>query len=926
MMHPLKTKHSSILMFLITLGFLVFIFSYSSRGQTSKIATPGQTPASSTPKKSRQRPDPKQCPSCPEPSQQKIYAPTIGLTEALDSQIVLNNRSPNVMDVTPTFYTEDGSTIVGEAVQLQPTEIRFVDIKKLIPAQHRGQHTWGGMSLSYTGNVLEVWAQITLTGVGGTASTDVTFSVLDGRGSDVQEAVWWMPERGTAVIALGNSSETALRTIVQFSGGESQDVDIAPFATKYIRRRTQDRSSPNSLSEGAAEAVKLTTVGPSGSLRVVGVVTSDNQKFTSSIRFYDPQGAVQPHLFATNLRLKNTLPRMVLKNTSDTEVSAQPRFRPATGEGSGVVELPALMLKPQEVVEVDLRSLMSNIADRTDLDSVSVQVTNSGRPGSLIGALNSVGTITHTFYDVPLRDSGRTRNLTGSYPWRVDKDYTTIVTITNVGDQPAKFHVDVRYPGGSYYLAPQELAIGETATFNLREMQAAQKPDNKGNKFLKSVSSGQFHWSVAPTPGNPKLVGRAEVVSTSEKVSSSYSCPVCCPDSGPYGDWTDGGPLYVDGFEAIGSSGQYYDCYWYVTYTGSFPMSAQWVATSSIATNESGPGYDTTVHGLSAGSTSLMGEWDYQYNFSDGMDCYYQFDHSGGDTPVAVNDVKIMFNGADVTNQTRDVIVGQQISLSLQVLPSTSSATNIQWTVPGNRIANYVATSANGSVTPLSNLQSAQLSFYWVDGANGRQVTVTGKVAGVTFNKTTTFNVKRPTASVTTTTDDVYANQLSIKITFGHDFVPGISFVQTVTYPQGFTGTTQWVQIATPLRRRKTNAGVWQRWSGAGLDTIYPYWGSGNTNDSPSTFLDASHNDGYIIVEKSMNDSFDMYLMFKPSGTNSIWVPLRKVSWFWSATGTYNQTTITLVSKNHSVNPASTDSVTHPQWTRNAANNQWINE
>jgi hypothetical protein len=326
-----------------------------------------------------------------------------------------------------------------------------------------------------------------LTGVSGTGSTDVTFSILDGRGSDVQEAVWWMPERGTATIALGNSSDTPLHTTVQFADGESQQVDIAPFCTRYIRRRAQGRKGANSLSDGTAEAAKLTTIGPAGSLRVVGVVTSDNQKFTSSIRFYEPKGAVQPHLFATNLRLKDTSPRMVLKNTSDTEVTAQPRFRPAAGEGGNVVELPSLTLRPQEVVEVDLSPLVRVAADRTDLDSVSVQVTNTGSPGSLIGALNSIGVDAHTLYDVPLRDSGRSRNRTGSYPWRIDDDYTTIVTITNVGDQPAKFHVDVRYPGGSYYLAPRELAIGETATFDLREMQLSQRPDHKGFAHLFKI-------------------------------------------------------------------------------------------------------------------------------------------------------------------------------------------------------------------------------------------------------------------------------------------------------------------------------------------------------------------------------------------------------------------------------------------------------
>lgn len=626
-MQPFRMKYLSILLLFASLGLIPFTLSYSAKSRADK-AMPQRT--------SIPGPDAKQCPSCPEPSQQTIYAPTIGLPEASGGQIVLNNRSPKVMDVVPTFYMEDGTAMMGKTIQLQPTEIRFLDIQKLIPAQHRGRHSWGGMSLSYTGHVLEVWAQITLTRVGGAGSADVTFSVVDGRGSDVQEAVWWMPERGAAAIALGNSSGTPLHTTIQFTNGEYQDVDIAPFATKYIRLRAQGRSGPGTLPGGSAEAVRLTTTGAPGSLRAVGVVTSTNRDYTSSIRFYDPQGVVQPHLFATNLRLKNSLPRMVLKNTSDTEVTAQPRFRPAAGEGGVVVELPPLKLNAQEAVEVDLGPLVIAAAGRSDLESVSVQVTNTGSPGSLIGALNSLRTDTGTFYDVPLRDSGKTRNLTGSYPWRVDNDYTTVVTITNVGEQPAKFHVDVRYPGGSYYLAPRELAVGETAAFDLREMRAGQKPDHKANKFPGWVASGQFHWSVAPTPGEPKLIGRAEVVSSTKGVSSSYSCPVCCPDAGPYGGWVAGATLFVDGFAARTSSGEYHDCYGYITSSGAIWMNRQWTDDTTVATNDPGNGYETTLHGLSAGFTNLIGEFGQQYYDNDGMDCYYRYYDAHDYSPTVV--------------------------------------------------------------------------------------------------------------------------------------------------------------------------------------------------------------------------------------------------------------------------------------------------
>ncbi|HKP37389.1 MAG TPA: hypothetical protein VJT71_11060 [Pyrinomonadaceae bacterium] len=151
------------------------------------------------------------CSSCPPPSLRRIYAPAIELSEAARCEIVLNSRSANPVDVTPIFYTISGNAIVGNPVQLQPAEIRFIPVEELMPQSLRGRHRGGGLALSYTGNVLEVWAQITFHGVGG-GSVDETFNILEEPGSDMREAVWLMPGKSTAVIALGNSSDSNIRT------------------------------------------------------------------------------------------------------------------------------------------------------------------------------------------------------------------------------------------------------------------------------------------------------------------------------------------------------------------------------------------------------------------------------------------------------------------------------------------------------------------------------------------------------------------------------------------------------------------------------------------------------------------------------------------------------------------------------------------
>jgi hypothetical protein len=577
-----------------------------------------------------------QCPTCSPPTQQTIYAPTIGLPEATGSEIVLNCRSSQTMTVTPTFYTADGEAIIGSPFQMQPSEMRFVTVESLIPPEHRGQHLWGGMSLSYTGRTLEMWAQITLRGLNGIGSADVTFSILTNRGTNTQEAVWYMPNgNSTAILALGNSSNSTIQTRLQYSNGEIQDVSIAPFATRYIRRQN-------------GNSVKLTTTGPAGSLKATGFVTNNSQNFTSGIRFYETQAIVQPNLFATNFKVRNHASHLLLKNTSATSVTTQARFRPTSGTGAAV-ELSSVTINAGETVELNLQPLISAAANRTDLDSVSVQITNSGAAGSLIGALYSTNQTTNLTQDIPLRDSGRLRNSTGAYPFRLDDDYSSIVYINNVGSQTAEFNVKLYYTGGSYTFAKQQLAAGATASFDIKRLRDNRAPDRNGNLIPLNATVGQFAWSMIHITDETKLVGRSEVISRSRKVDSSYSCPVCCPSSGP-----SFSPIAV--FVAAGNYYDYYlDGFWFDCYGRNAGVTAESlsvnVAEPNIANATMSSGlFDAT--GVLDGETSWSADyWFWQYQ-DDGMDCYNISGYTSTGGPITVaNDILFRTVNNDVNSE-----------------------------------------------------------------------------------------------------------------------------------------------------------------------------------------------------------------------------------------------------------------------------------
>ncbi len=561
---------------------------------------------------------PHSCTSCTPVAERRIYAPTISFDGETGS-IVLNCRSEDPIEATPVFYTKSGEAITGTPVTLQANEIRFVTIKSLIPAAHKDRDNWGGMDLQYIGHQMEVWAQITIPGRGQHPSTDVLFSVINNLGSDTLEAVWYQPKPGKRVIALGNSSPSPIQTYIEFSNGEAETVEIPPFGTKYFRKTYHG-------SQDQGESVKIVTTGPAGSLKASGYVISKDspKKLASSIRFYDTKAAVQPKLFATNFHAKNEEAHIVLKNTVLDSVNVQAVFRPTKGNGPPVI-LPPTTIGPSETRELDLSQLYLAAAGRDDMDSVSVEVTNDGEAGTLIGSLNSRNENSDVTYDIPLRDSGKKRISTGAYPWRLDGDFRSVVTITNVGTDSARFGADLFYAGGGRYVfTPTILQVGETVRFNIKKLRDEAIPDQKGNVLPANITSGQFKWSILGLPSETsRLIGRSEVISKSLNVSSSYSCNNNCPHSGP--EYQLDGPVSMVEGNSIDNDVLEL---WRPEYSGPYSylsiMPGLYTGDTGIAESDMIPN-DTAARteGVFMGDTTwYSGEHTYYYWYDGGSDCY----------------------------------------------------------------------------------------------------------------------------------------------------------------------------------------------------------------------------------------------------------------------------------------------------------------
>ncbi|HEX8073011.1 MAG TPA: hypothetical protein VF546_23900 [Pyrinomonadaceae bacterium] len=240
----------AVIMLATVLTAVVLQHSRAVRSQTSASKSAPRATATPT------------IPQCMAATPQTIYAPTIDMPEAAGARIVFNSRTETVTEVRPTFYTAAGEPVAGAAIYLQPAEIRTVDMAVLLPKHRRGRERWGGIALRYTGKAYDVWAQLTLLGAERGGSSDVTFSVLNGLGSPVQEAVWWQPAAGRSVLALGNSTDTPISTELSYADNAPQLIEIAPHATEYVRLRARGALTLREQLEGQPASVRLVTQAP----------------------------------------------------------------------------------------------------------------------------------------------------------------------------------------------------------------------------------------------------------------------------------------------------------------------------------------------------------------------------------------------------------------------------------------------------------------------------------------------------------------------------------------------------------------------------------------------------------------------------------------------------------------------------------------
>ena len=272
-----------------------------------------------------------------------------------------------------------------------------------------------------------------------------------------------------------------------------------------------------------------------------------------------------------------------------------------------------------------------------------------------------------------------------------------------------------------------------------------------------------------------------------------------------------------------------------------------------------------------------------------------------------------------------ETIVGKKINLTGEVKPAGIHLKSKQWAIPGKRIKNYIANNQEGKIVELSsgNLRDTSVEYYWIDALNGNvdySVTVSYNNKEFELNSSAGFNVKCPTTGLIVRLGKTIADNANSEMKFGDSNRAGLSGALQISDTDRNMGNFTYCQLLSlDLERFKNNtlAGKISTNKAIVLDTFFPYGGhqaKPTISDTPSVLLEENY-DKYTVLM-----AFKTWLIFKPTGSDSIWIPLRHFAWEWRATAekdSNNDWHVTQRGGSEEQSVSDQPTTDHPTWSAN---------
>ncbi len=574
-------------LFLLSICFCLSIYRSRAAGGTAPVAPDPQMPIT---------------------DDHYINIPYFTESDGMQSTLTLQNNEAEGMSATVTIFNQKGERLAVPPISLQPTQAARFSLKEL--TANAADFDSGNILVFYHGTSMGITSQVSIvSAIHHLAFESVETEAMDFASTTLNGIAWTPDDETKAKLALTNTTSVSLD--ITATGNEKlQSITLKARETRVIELEGY-------LGDSHATLVTLNHHGPLGALITTGFALNEKTGFSTNLNFVDCATAKETRLAAAHVRFGQADPQegfpagtnftapLVIANTIDMPTEAQISVTYTVQSTTKTVQLTPVTLGAREVKLIELSKEMAGNGVTGPVEDAGVDISYTGMPGTMIGRLSSFDASGDYSFDVPVKDPVGQGD--GSYPWRLDNGYATVVHLKNTLGKEVTALVQLRYEGGSYNPDRIKLAPYQTVPIDIRKLRDAQQKDIRGGVMPKDIEDGQVAWFEEEVGS---LIGRAEVANIRGGIASSFSCQTGCQCPPVYSSCSF---TPTSTSSAVGTSAYLFtpgemkvDCQNVLYGPYSVTATLTWVSNNTPVATVSSNGTETAI---SAGSAGISATW-----------------------------------------------------------------------------------------------------------------------------------------------------------------------------------------------------------------------------------------------------------------------------------------------------------------------------
>jgi len=567
----------------------------------------------------------------------EIDFPYYSLRDGYSSLLQLVSDSPVSLPIEVTIRSSSGRNILKKDMNISSQEKLMIELQSLVASlngESEDDFQEGSISVSYASDTRPIMGQITVTNPYLNLIFESRLAINDPGDSNIPavlEGIWWglKPGRQTKVMVANTSNSSVTADVsLTFRGQRHLGalISFAPYETKVLSIRellAKFNADTEFVSEGG---ITITGHSPSPVLIASGMTADLNSGFSTTMHF-PPAGTPQTStLLAPGVpigtpsaespfALAGTFtPHVVVRNLSSSPQTATVSVEYPTASGTQLITLDPINLAAYATKDV---ALDSTVQDRLPLPLpyCSIQVKNSGSPGSAVAEISSVAHNQDLVVDSKLGDPTDRLSGSGINPWHLDDQTESVLFLANEGDAPAR------------------------VAFQIQAQRT--KPDMFGNTIPARATDGSLFWvKMDRVP----MIGRTLVFSSHKGISSNFdcSCTLHCPQGYlALSVAPSSTTMTINGTQQFTATERWGDCSGLIYYYDQ-TTSSTWTSNSSACTvGNNGLGSSGLATGVAPGSATIKASYTddvphWSVALQDCVDNYIQRSASGTANVVAV--------------------------------------------------------------------------------------------------------------------------------------------------------------------------------------------------------------------------------------------------------------------------------------------------